>query len=150
MEQIRRRFQGPLRLLLLGVVAVALLGACQVVNLLFGVTIDNRIKDFSDGYTSGSYATLYKNFSDNTAQKNAMKDPTFWDSTPFAAGNQPQALKTYSLKGSTVTGTFSNHYVSYDLTMEMEQTGMDWYILSITLSPKFPTSAGPTVIKRIQ
>lgn len=149
MEGKRRHLRTSLRIVLLALVAVALLGSCQVAGLLFGVTIDQRIKEFSDGYTGGSYATLYTNFSDNTTQKSAMKDPTFWDTTPFAAINQPQAISTYSVSSSTVTGNFSNTNGSFDLSMQMEQSGTDWYILSITLTPKFTTPAGPTTIKRI-
>ena len=139
-----------LKLIVLAFVATAVLGSCQVAGLLFGVTIDQRVKDFSNGYTSGQYASLYTNFSDNTQQKAAMKDPTFWDSTPFASSDQPQAFSTYTISGSTVTGTFSNGNGSFDLSMQMEQSGTDWYILSITLTPKFTTSAGPTTIKHIR
>ena len=139
MEEHGRRLHILLRIAALAGVALLLLGSCQVASLLFGVTIDQRIKDFSSGYTGGDYANLYSNFSDSTQQKNAMKDPTFWDSTPFASANGPKAIATYSINNSTVTGIFSNANGDFDLTMQMQESGIDWYILS--------TLAGPTDIK---
>lgn len=138
------------RLLLIAALTIAALSSCQVASLLFGVTIDQRIRDFSSGYVNGDYPTLYKNFSTNTQDRNAMKAGTsYWSNTPFASTDGPQAINNYNVSGSTVTGTFSNSNATFDFTMQMQESGMDWYILSLTLSAPSGSSSGSYQIKRI-
>ena len=128
------RTRHALRLLAVGLLALATLSSCQVIGLLFGVTIGERIKDFSDGYTSGDYANLYKNFSTSTGQYDAMKSSSYWSGSPFDSADGPQPITSYSVKGSTVTGTFSNANADFAFTMQMQQQGFDWYILSLSMT----------------
>lgn len=121
----------------LTVLFVSLLASCQVVGLLFGVTIAQRVQDFSTGYTDGEYASLYRDFASANQNKRTIKTSAYWEGTPFASANDPKPLAGYNIEGSTVTGTFMNNNGTYDLTMEMAKIGIDWYIKSITLSRKF-------------
>lgn len=145
MEARSRRKRHALRLLLVGLFAVAVLSSCQLMSLLFGVTIDERIKDFSNGYTSGDYTNLYKNFSSTSTQEyNNIKPSSYWSNTPFDSSYHPKAITSYSVSGSTVTGTFTNDNGNYSFTMQMQESGINWYIQSLSLQPAGSTSSTPT------
>jgi len=144
MTKIPRRVLRTVRLAALPLLVLAALASCNLMGS-GPLTIKECITDFSNGYTGGNYSTLYTYFSSvGTSMYSQIKPATYWDLTPFASGNGPDALSGYTINSTTVTGTFTNANGTYDLSITMEQDGLYWYIKTLDLTD--PTNGGASVL----
>jgi len=115
--------------LLLAILAALVfgMGSC---DLFFGTSIEERIEAFNDDVAAGNLSRLYTHFHPDTVDRDTMVNTpvTYWDNTPFGSGNQ---IASYSISGDTVTGSLS---ISGTITVEMKKDGLDYMILSMTIS----------------
>ena len=119
---------------------VLFLGSCEMLGLVGGTSIEERVDAFNDDLSGGNYSRLYTHFHPDTVDRESMEnDPSgFWSKTAVASDYAPNTITDYSFSGDTVSGTISNDNGSLGFTMDMQKDGSDYYIrvLAISGSPE--------------
>jgi hypothetical protein len=124
--------------LLAGSVVVLTLGGCA----LDKTDIQDRIAAFIEDANEGRHSSLYEHLHSDCGDRNAAKNATFWDDTPFDPDYKTPT--SFSLSGmtygTTSSGMLNSSQPDDPITFVMkEEDEDDWYILSIstTSHPNF-------------
>ena len=130
---MKRRRYGATTTVLLGLILLfsILLAGCK----LNKTSIEDRVDGFIADLNNGDYASLYKNFHENSKTNSVARSPSFWDGTAFASGNGPFTWSSIAYGDPTSAlftsgGGASNEAASFDMKEEDKD---DWYILSLSI-----------------
>ena len=133
-------------LIILAALLLVLVQGCDLFdnllgNLFGGVTIEERVTSFlSDLNNDSARDDIYMNLHPDI--QNAWKAATVWDATALLYANRPFSFTgmsyedpatgqiTYDISGGAGAET---NMQTFDLIMDMKQSGSDWYINGVTI-----------------
>jgi hypothetical protein len=123
-----------LGVLLLALVLMGVFFSCELIE---GVTIEDRIKDFMADVNGGRYSNLYTHFHPTqTVAYNQIKDASYWNTPGLFPSGETYTLGIVVPLGETVTTTISSNgglYSGDSIIFSMAKDGDDYKIKSLMI-----------------
>ena len=104
---------------------IILIGGIVIIGLLVMITscelpeppvsIEGRIKLFSDDIQAENYDILYTHLHDDAELKEQYKVASLWDTTVFASDANPSAISVPNVTDNTAVSTFTSDTIEHTL-----------------------------------